>query len=414
MIILFLTLVEFDSLQERNIYTDLLREFVKNKHYVYAISPVEKRKQQETHLVQEENACVLRLKIGNTQKTNIIEKGISTVMVEPTFKKAIKKFFSDVKFDLVLYSTPPITLVSAVEYVKRRDNAKTYLLLKDIFPQNAVDIGMMSKEGIKGFLYRYFRKKEKRLYAISDRIGCMSQANVDYVIKHNPEMDPDKVEMCPNSIEVVDKSVDSETRNRIREKYEIPLDKTVFVYGGNLGKPQGIPFMIECLKRCADISEVFFLIVGDGTEFGLIDEYVRTSKPANVKLMNRLPKEDYDTLAAACDVGMIFLDHRFTIPNFPSRLLSYMQAKLPVLACTDSNSDIGKVITEGGFGWWCESDDAEVGMSLVEMAHNSDILVMGEKGFEYILNHYSSAESYRMIVNQEKGFKNANNSNINQ
>ena len=103
--VLFLTLLAFESIQERTIYTDLLREFVKNEHYVYAVSPVEKRQRQETHLIKEKNATILRLQIGNTQKTNIIEKGISTVMIEPTFKKAIKKYFSDVKFDLVLYST---------------------------------------------------------------------------------------------------------------------------------------------------------------------------------------------------------------------------------------------------------------------------------------------------------------------
>ena len=180
--VLFLTLLAFDSIQERTLYTDLLREFVKNGHHVYAISPIEKRQNQETHLIEEENATILRLQIGNTQKTNIIEKGISTVMIEPTFKKAIREYFSNVKFDLVLYSTPPITLVSAVEYVKKRDDAKTYLLLKDIFPQNAVDIGIMSKSGLKGLLYKHFRRQEKKLYAISDRIGCMSQANVDYVV----------------------------------------------------------------------------------------------------------------------------------------------------------------------------------------------------------------------------------------
>ena len=87
--ILFLTLVQFETLEERNIYTDLLREFVKNKHNVYVISPVEKRQNIETHLVSEKNATILRLKIGNTQKTNFIEKGISTVMIEPLFKKAI-------------------------------------------------------------------------------------------------------------------------------------------------------------------------------------------------------------------------------------------------------------------------------------------------------------------------------------
>jgi len=246
--ILFLTLLDFNTIDERSIYTDLLREFYKNGHSVYAISPVERRKSQETKMLKTDKATILKLKIGNTQKTNVIEKGISTVSLEPQFIAGIKKYFSDIKFDLVIYSTPPITFCNAIEFVKKRDNAYTYLLLKDIFPQNAVDIGMMSKHGIKGLLYRLFRNKEKKLYAISDYIGCMSQANVDYVIKHNQEIDATKVEICPNSVEVVDMSVDESTRVEIREKYGIPLEKKVFVYGGNLGKPQGIDFMIECLK----------------------------------------------------------------------------------------------------------------------------------------------------------------------
>ena len=127
--VLFLTLVSFDSFNNRNIYTDLLREFIKNGHQVYAISPVERRQNQESYLIKEENATILRLQIGNTQKTNIIEKGISTLLIKPQFKAGIKKYFSDVKFDLILYSTPPITLVSAIEYVKKRDGARTYLLL---------------------------------------------------------------------------------------------------------------------------------------------------------------------------------------------------------------------------------------------------------------------------------------------
>ena len=395
--VLFLTLLAFDSLQERTLYTDLLREFVKNGHHVYAISPVEKRQNQETHLIEEENATILRLQIGNTQKTNIIEKGISTVMIEPTFKKAIREYFSNVKFDLVLYSTPPITLVSAVEYLKKRDGAKTYLLLKDIFPQNAVDIGIMSKSGLKGLLYKHFRRQEKRLYRISDRIGCMSKANVDYVLKHNPEVDPTIIEVCPNSFDVIDKSVDAETRKAIREKYGIPLDKKVFVYGGNLGKPQGVPFLIECLKKCESITDAYFLIVGDGTEYGVLENYVGTEKPKNVKLMKRLPKEDYDTMVGACDVGLIFLDHRFTIPNFPSRLLSYMQAKIPVLAVTDPNTDIGKVIVDGGFGWWCESDNADKFRVIIDQILKTSIRPLGDKAYRYLLDNYTVEESYKTI-----------------
>ena len=398
--VLFLTLVGFESVQNRNLYSDLLREFVKNGHKVYVISPIERRANKETHIVNEENATILRLQIGNTQKTNLIEKGISTIMIEPTFKKAIKQYFSNVKFDLVLYSTPPITLVSAIEYVKKRDGARTYLLLKDIFPQNAVDLGMMTKTGVKGLLYKFFRQKEKKLYRISDRIGCMSQANVDYVIKHNPEVDPKIVEVCPNSIDAVDKSVDEVTRKNIRKKYGIPLNKKVFIYGGNLGKPQGIPFVIKCLEACKDIEEVHFLVVGAGTEYGLLEKYVKDSGQKNVSLMQRLPKEDYDSMVGACDVGLIFLDHRFTIPNFPSRLLEYMQAKLPVLACTDTNTDVGKVITEGGFGWWCESNDSINFRSTVQKATVNEENKRNSS-FEFLKEHYLSNRAYRIISNTE-------------
>ncbi len=395
--VLFLTTGTFHSINERSGYPDLLREFKNNGHEVYVVSTNERRLGKETEYVNENGAHLLRVKIGNLTKTNLIEKGISTLRIEGQFKSAIKKYLGDVKFDLVMYSTPPITLVSAIEYVKNRDGAKTYLLLKDIFPQNAVDIGMMSKSGVKGLLYNHFRRVEKKLYKVSDFIGCMSQANVDYVLKHNPEIDPKKVEVCPNSIDVIDKSVDDSTRRQIREKYGVPLDKKVFVYGGNLGKPQCVPFIIECLKTCENIDDIFFLVVGDGTDYRLLENYINASQQKNMKIMKRLPKEDYDTLVGACDVGLIFLDHRFTIPNFPSRLLSYMQAKIPVLACTDPNTDIGKVITEGGFGWWCKSNDPDGFASLVKDICVSDLASMKEKEFDYLNNNFSVEVSYNII-----------------
>lgn len=395
--ILFLTLLDFDTLEDRNIYTDLLREFRKNGHTVYAISPVEKRRNINTHLIEEKGCAILKLRIGNTQKTNIIEKGISTLLIEPQFISAIKKYFSNVKFDLILYSTPPITFCNAIEFVKKRDNAKTYLLLKDIFPQNAVDMGMLSKNGVKGILYKYFRSKEKKLYAISDRIGCMSPANVEYVLAHNPEIAREKVEVCPNCIEPQDLLLSGDEKKIMREKYGIPLDKKIFVYGGNLGKPQGIPFIIECMKKMENHPKAYFLIVGDGTEFSKIETYFHESNPQNMKLMRRLPKEDYDRMIAACDVGLIFLDYRFTIPNFPSRLLSYMQAGLPVLACTDRNTDIGQVIENGGFGWWCESNDFLGFCEIVNQIIKIDLKPFSKKSVRYLCDKYNVAEM-KLIV----------------
>lgn len=398
--LLFLTLLDFDSINEHNIYTDLLREFCNHGHKVYVISPIERRSGKQPRIIHGKNSTILKLRIGNTQKTNIIEKGISTITLESIFIKGIKRHFSDVKFDLIMYSTPPITFQRAVEYVKRRDAAKTYLLLKDIFPQNAVDIGMLSKNGWKGLIYKYFRKKEKRLYEISDHIGCMSEANCKYILRHNPEINPEKVEVCPNCIEVQDMSLTLEERNNMRNKYGIPLDKIVFVYGGNLGKPQGIPFLVECLKTQLKNEQAFFLIVGDGTEFNVLAAFFEKYKPKNMKLMKRIPKDDYDRMIAACDVGMIFLDHRFTIPNFPSRLLSYMQANLPVLAVTDPNTDIGKVIVEGGFGWWCESgkDNLLGFISLIQNIISLKLLTYQKTTRSFLEKEYCIKKAYTIII----------------
>ncbi len=393
--ILFLTLLEFESIKERNLYTDLLREFEKNGHRIFVVSPIERKHKLKTHIVNDANATILRLKIGNIQKTNLIEKGITTLTIESVFAAGIKKYFKDIKFDLVMYSTPPITFSKAVDFVKKRDGAKTYLLLKDINPQNSVDLGMLSKTGLKGIIYKVFRRKEKKLYAVSDRIGCMSQANVDYVIRHNPEVDAKTVEVCPNSVEPVDMSATDEQRKELREKYGLPLDKKVFVYGGNLGKPQGIDFLIQCLDKAKDTG-AFFLIVGDGTEYHKLESYMDERKPQHVMVMKRLPKEDYDKMIGSCDVGMIFLDYRFTIPNYPSRLLSYLQAGIPVLCVTDKATDIGDFVKQNDIGDYCFSNDAEAFALKVNELSNAEF--EKEKVHQVLKDNYDVKDSYRIIL----------------
>ena len=396
--VLFLTIGRMESIANRGIYTDLLRCFIENGDEVYTVSSYEKRTKSKTELIMDNGVHMLHVKIGNITKCSIIEKGISTVLIESQFIKAIKKYYKDIKFDLVIYSTPPITFVNAVKYVKKRDGAKTYLLLKDIFPQNAVDLGMMKKNGVKGLLYKYFRDKEKKLYAVSDKIGCMSQANADYVLEHNPEISPEKVEICPNSIEVTNERLTPEQKAETRQKFNIPTDKTVFIYGGNLGRPQDIPFIIECLKANADFDDRFFVICGTGTEYPKLKNYIDAEKPANVLLINGLPKNEYESFVGCCDIGLIFLDHRFTIPNFPSRLLSYMQKGMPVLACTDPNTDIGKVITDGNFGWWCESNSPENFSRSIEISLKSDFEALGENGLNYLNKNYKAEDSYSIIT----------------
>ncbi len=401
--VIFLTMSRITDISQRSIYADLMRKFRNEGHKVYIVSPRERSLDLKPGLVEVDGVRLLGVRTLNLQKTSVVEKGVGQVLVESQYKKAIKRYLSDIKFGLILYSTPPITFPKIIKYLKKNNpKAKTYLLLKDIFPQNAVDMGMMSKSGLKGVLYRYFRKKEKRLYELSDYIGCMSQANVEYVLKHNPEIVKNRVEVAPNSLELVDIKYEDGQREAewyyIRKKYSLPTDKPIFIYGGNLGKPQGIDFLMKCLDANKERKDCYFVIIGNGTDYKKLVTWHNDNLNLNIKVMSRLPKKDYDILVRSCDVGLIFLDHRFTIPNFPSRLLSYLEYKMPVLCATDTNTDMGRIAEENGFGYWCESVKPEDFTALVDKILAADRKMMGEKGFEFLKANYLVQNTYDAIM----------------
>jgi hypothetical protein len=396
--ILFLTMAKFTSVENRGIYTDLMRKLRDSGHGVYIVFPSERRSKLKTYYLEKEGVQIIGVRTLNVQKTNIIEKGIGQVSIELLYKRAVKKYFKDISFDLILYSTPPITFPNVISYCKKvNPQAISYLLLKDIFPQNAVDIGMMKKSGIKGLLYKYFRRKEKKSYKLSDYIGCMSPANVHYLITNNPEINPNKVEIAPNSIELNDEIINCD-KIAIRTKYGLPINKPIFIYGGNLGKPQGISFIIECLNANKSRKDCHFVIVGNGTEYDKLDAWMKNAMPANVSLYARLPKEDYDMLVKSCDVGLIFLDYRFTIPNYPSRLLSYLENKMPIIACTDKNCDTGLIAEKFGYGLYCPSNDISKFTLCINEILSMDVSSMGEKGYKFLKDNYLVEHTYNVII----------------
>ena len=398
--IIFLTMVNLTEVDTHGIYQDLMRKFRDEGHEIYIVSPRERRMGENTHLYETGGVHILGVRTLNLQRTNAIEKGIGQVLVETQFKKAIKKHLGNIKVDLILYSTPPITFPKVIQYLKESNpQAKTYLLLKDIFPQNAVDLGMMSKSGLKGILYRFFRKKEKKLYALSGHIGCMSPANVWYVLEHNQEVKPEKVEVAPNSYDIQEPVVlNNEQCISIRQKYNLPTNRPIFIYGGNLGKPQGIPFLLKCLNANADREDCHFVVIGNGTEYGKLETWYKTKQPKSVSVFQRLPKEDYDQLVRACDVGLIFLDYRFTIPNYPSRLLPYLMEKKPIIVATDPNCDTGSIAEQNGYGYWCPSNDVSAFTQCVNKMLKSDLAQMGECGYQFYLNNYTVEHTYNAIM----------------
>lgn len=340
--------------QGSTIYTDLAEALLDRGHKLTVIVSSERKYTSKTCWSSERGCRVLRVKTGNIYDVGFIEKGISILTMEYIVKLAIKYRLKGEQYDLIIYEAPPVTNCGIVKYAKRIFGAKTYLMLKDIFPQNAVDIGIIKKESI---IYRIFKRKEKNLYSVSDIIGCMSQGNKDYILEHNPWIKSNKVEIFPNTKKVKKLEKGLIDKCCLKDKYSIPKEAVIFLFGGNMGKPQGIDFLCESIRQLKDERDIFILLVGRGTEKEKIKEYIKRTKCENAKVIDNLPRDQYEDIANICDVGLVLLDYRFTIPNYPSRILSYMEKGIPVLAATDINTDFRKLIEDSKCGLWCPSND---------------------------------------------------------
>ncbi|MCR5356950.1 MAG: glycosyltransferase family 4 protein [Lachnospiraceae bacterium] len=405
--ILYLTLKN-PVLTEAGIYPDLINALTAAGHKVtiaFADSPANT---PQTKIVTECGVRILKVASGEIFGVGFIKKGINTLKLEPKLKSAIKAFLKDESFDMVLYATPPVTFANVVRFCKKTYGCRAFLMLKDIFPQNAVDIGLFSKGGP---IHKYFRLKEKNLYALSDVIGCMSEGNIRYLKQHDPEIPEDKMILFPNTInppadegdgQVSKGSAISGEEHGAKEGTEPESGnnkKLRLIFGGNLGKPQAIGYLMDVIRydRSPIYDKVEFLFVGNGSEAALVKRVC--DECDNATFYDFMKPDEYDRLMSSCDVGIVSLDARFTIPNYPSRMLSYMAMKKPMIACTDPNTDVKELLTkEANCGLWCRSDDVKGFWDCIEELIDDDRRkILGQNGRKYLEENFNVTRSVEII-----------------
>lgn len=396
--VLFLSMMCMTSLDESNIYSDLLKEFIGHGHYVDILCPIEKRYSFSDKPISGDGFNIFYAHTGNVTNTGFMEKGISVLKIGGQINKCIDSNIGKKHIDLFLIAVPPVNFETVVRHVKKIYNPKVYLLLKDIWPASMFDLKVPGGAIAKAIVSAVFRFWEKRLYKEVDKIGCLSSGNVEYVLEHNKYLDPAKVEVNPNCITPREIPLMSqEERNAIRGKYGIPVDRVCFIYGGTLGVGQNVAHIVKCLRACKDLN-CHFVISGKGVQYHLLEEYLIEEKPHNLTLINGLPKPEYEKLMQACDVGLVFLRYTAQTPNIPSRILSYMEYSLPILTCLDPVSDLTQIVEEGGFGWGCLSNDEMIFQEAVLDAINADRIKCGKHGRDYVCREYMAVKSYKMIV----------------
>lgn len=366
------------------IYTDLAEELHKREHDITVVVADEKRNINETLIKKERGISVLRVLVGDFYDVGFVKKGITQLTMPQKIKKAIDDNLSSHSYDLILFESPPVTNASLIDKLMKKFKCSSYLMLKDIFPQNAVDLKLFKKSTP---IYYYYRYLEKKLYSVASYIGTMSEANKQFILKENPWINKDKIEIFPNTKKI--NEFDLGKQSGIRESLNIPLESKVFLFGGNMGKPQYLNGLANVISKLRDKEDIYFLFVGRGTDKHILTEAINNNKIKNAQVLDNLPRDEYEELIKNTDVGIISLHPDFNIPNFPSRILSYMEYKKPVLALTDKNTDFKEMIEESGCGRWVYSQDIDkIIENINKLVYEDDLISMGDNGRKYLEKNY--------------------------
>lgn len=397
--ILFLLLDYPKKENHLGLYKELVYEFKEKGHDIFVATINEKKNKIDTKLEVENEISVLRIKTGNMFNVNFIEKGITNLSLGYIFKRNIEKYFKNIEFDLVVHHTPPITFTSVIDYLKKKNNTKSYLILRDIFPQNAKDLKIIKSR----LLFNFFRKKEKKLYDKSDYIGCMSNGNIEYLKKENKEIHIKKLHILKNWGKIKDKK--EINKREIRAKYKLLESDFIVVFGGNMGRPQGLEFLLSLAKEIQDKRDIKILLIGKGNEKIKLEKIKEKENLDNVIFLNFIPREEYEKLIGACDVGIVSLHSDFTIPNIPSKTVDYCKLSLPILACVDRNTDYPIILEkEAKCGLSSVYGDLEKYKENLEKLYNDKDLrrEFGKNGREYYENELGVDKAYDVIMNQIK------------
>jgi glycosyltransferase involved in cell wall biosynthesis len=391
--ILFLLLQKAEEGQGSNMYTDLIEEFHNNGHDVTIMAPSNNGK---TYKATESKLKVIRVNALPTQNIkNLIRKGVGLAMLPYFFKKAYKQHLRNQEFDWIIMPTPPITLVDFVTFVKKETQAKFYLILRDIHPQSAASIGLIKNKQ----MYNYLERRASKGYHIADKIGCMSQGNIDFIRTNYPSIDPEKVVLLYNWQKESKQQINGE--DDIRKKYNLD-NKIVALFGGTIGYGQRVENLYDLAKHYRERKKVVFLIVGRGVEKDRLELMAKEENLTNMMFLDFLPRDDYLTLVSSADIGLISINENYKVPTCPSKAVAYMALGIPVFAMINPNSDYGDFIQNSGAGYWAVGNDKENVYNNFDKIASSDALrkQMSKAGRAFYLKELTSEVAFKTMINQ--------------
>ena len=328
---------------------DLSREFVRQGHAITVMLPTAGL--GTPWLLEDMNGVqVLRLKAPRTKDIGYVRRTINEFLMPFIMLRNLRKSpLADVRWEGVVWYSPTIFLGPLANALKKASSCRSYLIIRDIFPEWAVDMGLLGR----GLPYRFFKAVERYQYSVADVIGVQTQGNAPYFADWVKQFGR-RVEVLQNwlaeapdagcSISVADGEL---------------AGRKIFVYAGKLGVAQGMDILLNLAERLCDRSDVGFLFVGRGSDAQRLRGEAKARGLGNVMFHDEIDPSEIPGLYAQCHVGIVALDPRHKTHNIPGKFLTYMQAGLPVLASINPGNDLTGLIQSEGVGQVCTDQSVD-------------------------------------------------------
>ncbi len=325
---------------------DLSQEMIRQGHEVTVMVPAPG--QRESWRLEELNGVpVLRLAAPHTKDIGYVRRTVGEFLLPYAMLRHLRQSaLGAVGWEGVVWYSPTIFLGPMAKSLKRASGCKGYLILRDIFPEWAVDMGLLRR----GLPYRFFKRIEQYQYSVADTIGVQTPANLAYLQSWATQPGR-RLEVLQNWL------ADEPNVGSSLTVADGPLaGRTIFVYAGNMGVAQGMDILLDLAENLRERRDFGFLFVGRGSDASRLQASAVARRLDNVVFHEELEPWEIPGLFAQCHIGLVALDPRHKTHNIPGKFLTYMLAGLPVLARINPGNDLADLIDREGVGKVCTDD----------------------------------------------------------
>jgi len=338
----------------------LTREFVRQGHSLCVLLPSSDQR-EPWKLEESDGAQVLRLRAPRTKDIGYIRRTLAELAMPFAMLQNLRKSpLAKEQWDGVVWYAPSIFHGPLVSALKKSCCCKSYLIIRDIFPEWAVDMGLMGR----GLPYRFFDAVARYQYSVADVIGVQTPGNQRYFDQWMRQPGRE-LEVLRNWL-----GQPAQLRCSIRVHETVLAGRKVFVYAGNMGVAQGLDILLDLAERLRSRPDVGFLFVGRGSDSARLRAAAQSRQIDNLVFIDEINPDEIPDLYAQCDVGIVALDPRHKSHNIPGKFLTYMQSGLPVLANINAGNDLAKLIRDERVGQVCETNEADELQLLTEILLN--------------------------------------------